>query len=80
MDADVLLHADRLAEMDLNSSSGPVPLPFHGMKEYPYEPSAAPTRTARYQEYLERYNTRVVKRTLPPLELVASGFSRTITP
>ena len=67
-----LMYADGFSkEMNLNSASPDQldPLPFHGMKEYPYAPSTAPTRTSRYQEYLDRFNTRIVKRTLPPLEL-----------
>ena len=67
-----LLYADGFSkEMDPNSASpdGLDPLPFHGMKQYPYPTFEAPRRDASYREYLERYNTRVVKRTLPPIEL-----------
>jgi Tfp pilus assembly protein PilF len=65
-----LLYTDGFSkEMDLNSSSPDQldPLPYHGMQSYPYERSAAPPSTQR--EYAERYNTRVVKRSLPPIEL-----------
>jgi predicted negative regulator of RcsB-dependent stress response len=67
-----LLYADGFSkEMDLNSASPDElePLPFHGMKRYPYPSSDAPRRDASYREYLDRYNTRVIKRTLPPIEL-----------
>jgi tetratricopeptide (TPR) repeat protein len=69
-----LLYADGFSkEMDLNSASPDElePLPFHGMSRYPYPPSEAPPWTARHREYMERYNTRIVKRTLPPIELSA---------
>jgi hypothetical protein len=56
--------------MDLNSSSPDevAPLPFRGMKTYPYEAAERPLNDA-YREYLERYNTRVVRKSIPPIEL-----------
>ncbi len=58
-------------EMDPHSASPDEawPLPFRTMTRYPY---AAPERypdTPAHRAYLERWNTRVVGRTLPPLEL-----------
>ena len=58
-------------EMDPHSASPDEawPLPFRSMTRYPY---AAPERypdTPAHRAYLERWNTRVVGRTLPPLEL-----------
>jgi Tfp pilus assembly protein PilF len=69
-----LLHADGFSkEMDVNSASPDAldPLPYHGMTQYPYPPSSAPARSAAYRDYVERYNTRIVKKPLPPLELSA---------
>jgi hypothetical protein len=71
-----LLFADGFSkEMDLNSSSPDTvePLPYHGMREYPFAPSAAPRRltSAEYRDYLARYNTRIVKHNIPPIELSA---------
>jgi hypothetical protein len=69
-----LLHADGFSkEMDVNSASPDAldPLPYHGMTQYPYPPSSAPARSAEYRDYVERYNTRIVKKPLPPLELSA---------
>jgi len=71
-----LLHADGFSkEMDLSSASPDEvePLPYHGMKQYPYHPSAAPAsmNTAAYRDYVARYNTRIVKKSVPPLELLA---------
>jgi tetratricopeptide (TPR) repeat protein len=66
-----LLHADGFSkEMDLHSASPDVvaPLPYHGMKRYPYGPDEAPSRTEAYLQYLETYNTRVVHRDAPLLE------------
>ena len=59
-------------EMDLNSSSPDVlaPLPFARMTQYPYDAAGAPPLTAARQRYLDRYQTRIVPRSLPPLELV----------
>ena len=67
-----LLYADGFSkEMDLNSSSPDqlAPLPFHGMSGYPYGPDDAPPDTEAHRNYRDRYNTRVVPRALPPLEL-----------
>lgn len=58
-----LLYSDGFSkEMDINSASPDhiSPLPFHGMKRYPYHaPEAYPMTEAR-RDYLERYNTRIV--------------------
>ena len=61
-------------EMDINSASPDVvlPLPFHGMTGYPYPPSQTPERLRRMAEKAEAYNTRVVVRPLPPIELRAA--------
>lgn len=65
-----LLYADGFSkEMDINSASPHevAPLPFHGMKRYPYSaPESYPLDEARLN-YIERYNTRVVAAPLPQL-------------
>jgi hypothetical protein len=60
-------------EMDINSSSPDVvlPLPYHGMARYPYDPSERPRRLERQAARQAAYNTRVVARPLVPLELAA---------
>jgi Tfp pilus assembly protein PilF len=60
-------------EMDINSASPDVvaPLPYHGMPRYPYSPADAPARLACRDALQARYDTRVVARPLPPLELAA---------
>ena len=71
-----LLYADGFSkEMDLNSSSPDqlAPLPFHGMPRYPYDAREARPTTGSYEEYLDRYNTRIVKRSMPPLELIPAS-------
>jgi hypothetical protein len=71
-----LLYADGFSkEMDLNSSSPDqlLPLPFHGMTGYPYGVDQAYPSTEAHRQYLERYNTRIVPRAVPPLVLSAVG-------
>jgi hypothetical protein len=71
-----LLYGDGFSkEMDINSSSPDVagPLPFHGMKSYPYPAEEAPERLRRNAELQARYDTRVVSRPLWPLELTDAG-------
>lgn len=72
-----LFHTDGFSkEMDINSSSPHElgPLPFHGMKEYPYSAPESFPSTPAHLSYLERYNTRVVA---SPLEVLggSSAFS-----
>jgi hypothetical protein len=55
--------------MNIHSASPDqvAPLPFHGMKRYPYEASRGYPLTPARRAYVERYNTRVVTRPLPTL-------------
>ncbi len=46
-------------------------MPFHRMTRYPYPAIEAPERLRRVAEKAEAYNTRVVVRSLPPIELRA---------
>jgi hypothetical protein len=66
-----LLYADGFSkEMDINSASpnAVAPLPFHGMKKYPYTaPEAYPMTEARRALY-EKYNTRIVASEVPSIE------------
>ena len=67
-----LLYANGYSkEMDPHSSSPDAlgPLPFHGMTQYPYAAPEMYPDGARHRDYLQRYNTRVVIKPLPPLEL-----------
>ena len=63
-----LLYSDGFSkEMDINSASPEqvAPLPFHGMKRYPYSwPERYPLTDAR-RRYIETYNTRVVRSPVP---------------
>jgi tetratricopeptide (TPR) repeat protein len=58
-------------EMDPHSASPDqaAPLPFRTMTRYPYQAPERYPDTPAHRTYLERWNTRVVGRTLPPLEL-----------
>ncbi|HWW76161.1 MAG TPA: hypothetical protein VNZ44_12235, partial [Pyrinomonadaceae bacterium] len=65
-----LLYADGFSkEMNIHSASPEevAPLPFHGMKSYPYDASRGGARTDARRAYVERYNTRVVTKALPTL-------------
>jgi hypothetical protein len=65
-----LLYADGFSkEMDINSASPHevAPLPFHGMRRYPYTRDESYPQTEARRDYLERYNTRVVASPLPGL-------------
>jgi hypothetical protein len=66
-----LLYADGFSkEMNLHSSSPDMllPLPFHGMTQYPYEAPEAYPATPAHREYIEKFNTRVVPRSVPSLD------------
>jgi tetratricopeptide (TPR) repeat protein len=68
-----LLYADGFSkEMDINSASpdAVTPLPFHGMKRYPYGARESYPMTEARRAYLEKYNTRIV--TSPLTTLVTS--------
>lgn len=62
-------------EMDGNSASPDqaAPLPFRRMTRYPYSAPEAYPDTPRHRDYLARWNTRIVGRPLPPLELVSGS-------
>ena len=66
-----LLYSDGFSkEMDINSASpsAVAPLPFHGMKRYPYAaPEAYPMTDVRRALY-EKYNTRIVNAEVPSIE------------
>jgi Tfp pilus assembly protein PilF len=66
-----LLHADGYSkEMNPRSASPDTvgPLPFRAMTKYPYGPDEHYPDTAPYRDYLARYNTRVVSRSVPSIE------------
>jgi hypothetical protein len=62
-------------EMDINSASPDDvgPLPFHGMKKYPYSWPERYPLTRERSRYLEEYNTRVVTSPVPRLETELLG-------
>jgi hypothetical protein len=69
-----LLYADGFSkEMDINSASPHevAPLPFHGMKRYPYSAPESYPADEPHLLYMEKYNTRVVASPLP--RLLAAG-------
>ena len=68
-----LLYADGFSkEMDINSASPDQisPLPFHGMKRYPYNSPQSYPLTKERRAYMERYNTRLVTSQIPSIETV----------
>ena len=70
-----LFYADGFSkEMNLHSASPDVlaPLPFHAMTAYPYSAPERYPATPAHREYQDRYNTRVVPRSLP---MVTDGVS-----
>src|SRR5215471_1279876 len=70
-----LLYADGFSkEMDINSASpdAVAPLPFHGMKRYPYGAEQSYPMTRERRRYLDHYNTRVVTGTIPSIDLALS--------
>ena len=65
---DFLLYTDGwIKDSDLNTAFGTTvgPLPFHGVKSYPFAAGEAYPTDVHHQQYLEEYDTRVVKRTPP---------------
>jgi tetratricopeptide (TPR) repeat protein len=61
---DFLLYTDGwIKDSDLNTAFGTTvdPLPFHGVKAYPYSPSDMYPRDPLHQQYRRSYNTRIVK-------------------
>ncbi|MGZ8842244.1 MAG: CRTAC1 family protein, partial [Pyrinomonadaceae bacterium] len=71
-----LLYADGFSkEMDINSASPDqlMPLPFHGMSRYPYRwPEQYPS-DSRHREYVEKYNTRVIRSQVPLIDTAILG-------
>ena len=72
----VLLYADGYSkEMDINSASPDqlAPMPFHAMTRYPYSPPEHYPTDAKHLEYLEKYNTRVVRSQVPLIDTAIFG-------
>ena len=66
-------------EMDINSASPDVvlPYPYHGMEAYPYPADEAPAALRdRQAAKADAYDTRLVGRPLPALELAAGAPQR----
>ncbi len=60
---DFLLYSNGwVKDGDLNTATGQTvePLPFHGMKSYPYGPEVKYPDDKAHQDYLRKYNTRKV--------------------
>jgi tetratricopeptide (TPR) repeat protein len=70
-----LLYADGFSkEMNIRSATPDAlaPLPFHGMRSYPYGAGESYPDTRAHRDYLARYNTRVVTAPVPSLDLSAT--------
>ena len=75
----LLVHGDGFSkEMDINSASPDVvqPLPYHGMKAYPYAEADVPADVRRTAERASAWNTRLVVSPIVPLELYAAAARR----
>jgi predicted secreted protein len=76
---DFLLYSDGwIKDSDLNTAFGTAvgPLPYHGVKSYPFGAGEAYPTDSHHQGYLREYNTRVVKRSaLPPTSPTAASAS-----
>jgi hypothetical protein len=65
---DFLLYTDGwIKDSDLNTAFGTMvgPLPYHGVKTYPFGPADAYPTDPKHQSYLRQYDTRIVKRSVP---------------
>ncbi|MEO7823713.1 MAG: hypothetical protein ABIS15_08915, partial [Gemmatimonadaceae bacterium] len=53
-----------IKDSDLNTAFGTTvaPLPYHGVKTYPYSAGDAYPNSAEHERYLRDYNTRIVTR------------------
>jgi len=62
-------------EMDINSASPDIvlPLPYEGMKAYPYAEADAPPAVRKAAQQAEAWNTRLVVRPIVPIELFAAS-------
>jgi tetratricopeptide (TPR) repeat protein len=61
---DFLLYTDGwIKDSDLNTAFGTTvaPLPYHGVRSYPYAPGDAYPTDPQHLQYLQAYNTRVVR-------------------
>jgi hypothetical protein len=76
---DFLLYTDGwIKDSDLNTAFGTTvnPLPFHGVKAYPYGPADAYPSDPQHQHYLREFNTRAVKARDPSPCCSAPGSRR----
>jgi len=62
-------------EMDINSASPDIvlPLPYQGMKAYPYAEADVPPAAREAAQQAEEWNTRLVVRPIVPIELFAAS-------